>query len=100
LGDWIVLERQIHCQDKPMQTNPSSDYSGSSQRCLRSESLVVNGGKNCYAEVSVAIMIDCSNNIGAIFGNNFRRHTRINLEKIDDESDRPLEIGPIPRQIR
>ena len=67
LGDWIVLERQIHCQDKPMQTNPSSDYSGSSQRCLRSESLVVNGGKNCYAEVSVALIIDYSDYIDAIF---------------------------------
>jgi hypothetical protein len=71
LGVWIVLERQIHCQDKPIRTNPTSNYSGSSQPYLRSESLVVIRGKNCYAEVSATITIDCANNIGAIFGNYF-----------------------------
>jgi hypothetical protein len=71
LGVWIVLERQIHCQDKPMRTNPSCNYLCSTRRCLRSESLVVIRGKNCYAEVSATITIDYANKIGAIFGNCF-----------------------------
>ncbi len=73
LGDWIVLERQIHCQDKSVRTNPSIETSRPlGVVLLRNGSIVVNGGKNCYAEVRVALIIDFSDYIDAIFETCFR----------------------------